>query len=118
MLDKLMAGFGKRHDKAKEDALSSYKTKLKGLVYDNDLVEELAPIFARLHGSEGFDKVMSLLETKEAQITSIAGGEWFKQESSDGDNTQETQKQASDEEQTKTLTAEEILIQKYSTEGK
>ncbi len=111
MLDKLLSGFGKKHEVAKDNALAMYKDKLKGLVYDEDLVTELAPIFAKLHGSEGFDKVMSLLETKEQQITSISGGEWFQQESDD--NQHQDKKDDTSQEENKTLTAEEILAEKF-----
>lgn len=111
-LDKLMAGHGKKAEQAKEQAVVDYTSKLKGLVYDDDIVAELAPIFAALHGTKGFDKVVELLDTKEQQIASISGGEWFKQESGEQSgtdkNTQEDKKDAK-----APLSAEEILELKY-----
>ncbi len=112
-LSKLMTGHGKRTENAKVDALASYKAKLKGLVYDDDLVAELAPVFAALHGTDGFDKVVELLETKETQIQAISGGEWFEQETGKDEeefNNDESDKSGEEEEN---LTAEQILENKY-----
>lgn len=113
-LDKIMNGHGKRADVAKETALTDYTDKLKALVYDEDIVKELAPIFAALHGTKGFDKVVELLETKEQQIAAISGGEWFKQQSDDQHKDGNQNKDESDSsEGKKTLTADEILSNKY-----
>lgn len=80
LLDRLM-GAGKKKVEANKDALTAQITaQLKGLVYDDDIVAELLPVFLSLQGKEGFDKVVELLTTKEAQIEAIAGGDWFKQE--------------------------------------
>ena len=113
-LDKLMQGHGVRHETAQEDALTTYKQKLKGIVYDDELVEELAPVFAKLHGSEGFDKVLELIETKEAQICAISGGDWHEQQTDDQHT--ENKESDADENQTETLSADEILAKKYATE--
>ena len=112
-LDKLMSGHKGRDERAQGDALETYKTKLKGIVYDEELVEELAPIFAKLHGNEGFDKVMELLETKEQQICAISGGDWEKQITSDEHEEITTPEQ---DENTNSLTADEILANKYKSE--
>ena len=114
MLDKLLGGFKQRHEVAKNDALEAYKQKLKKIVYDDDLVDELAPVFAQLHGTEGFDKVFDLLESKEKQIEAISGGEWFEQES-DVDRDSNSDNKDDTAEQTETLTADEILAKKYET---
>ena len=80
LLECLM-GAGKKKVEANQDALTAQITaQLKGLVYDDELVSELLPVFMGLHGTQGFDKVVELLTTKEAQIEAIAGGDWFKKE--------------------------------------
>lgn len=80
LLERIM-GAGKKKTEANQDALSAQVTaQLKGLVYDDELVAELLPVFMGLHGTQGFDKVVELLTTKEAQIEAIAGGDWFKKE--------------------------------------
>lgn len=111
-LDKIMSGHGKRHEKAQDNALEVYTEKLKTLVYDEDIVKELAPVFAALHGTTGFDKVMELIETKEQQIAAISGGDWHKQESDDNQNQDENKEDK--ESDAETLSADEILAQKYS----
>lgn len=110
-LDKVMAGYGKRAETANTTALEDYTTKLKALTYDEDIAKELAPIFAKLHGTEGFNKVWELIETKEQQIAAISGGEWFKQESDS--NTDEDKASGSESEKEQPLTAEQILENKY-----
>lgn len=110
-LDKLMNGHKGREERAKEDSLETYKAKLKGIVYDDELVNELAPLFAKLHGQEGFDKVFELLETKEQQIAAISGGDWHSQHT----DLQHNEEPSAKEEPTKktSLTAEQILENKY-----
>lgn len=111
LLDKLMGGYKSRAEVAVENSLELYKTKLKGLVYDDDVVNELAPIFAKLHKQEGFEKVMELLETKEQQICAISDGEWHQDSSHSDDETDiVTDKETKEE---KPLSATEILAKKY-----
>lgn len=113
-LDKILSGHGKKAEQAKEQAVVDYTSKLKGLVYDDEIVKELAPIFAALHGTSGFDKVVELLETKEQQIATISGGEWFKQESdSDQSSKKEETSDANGQDTKVPLSAEEILELKY-----
>lgn len=112
MFDKLMGGFGKKAETQHTDALEVMKKKLAGIVYDDELVNELAPIFAKLSTHEGFDKVVELLESKEAQLEKVAGGEWTHQET-DGDSNKEN-KSSDEDDKSETLSAEEILAQKYS----
>ena len=99
LLERLMGGAKKKVDENKQGLELQIKQQLKGLVYDDELVEELTPVFMRLQGVEGFNQVMELLVTKEKQIETISGGDWFKQESkSDEDeeeiNTKQTEKSA------------------------
>lgn len=84
MLDKIMAAFGAKQ-KAKVATVEvdeALKAKLKGLVYDDELVEQLLPVFTALKSVEGYEQVMELLESKESQIEAIAGGDAFKQQTS------------------------------------
>lgn len=48
-------------------------TKLQAFVYDAEVAQELAPVFAAMSEVEGFDKVMELLDAKEKQIEAIGG---------------------------------------------
>lgn len=48
-------------------------TKLEAYVYDAEVAQELAPVFAAMAEVEGFDKVMELLDAKEKQIEAIGG---------------------------------------------
>lgn len=107
--EKIMGAKGTKEEAKVADVSAQVKAKLKGIVYDESLVEELLPVFMKLQGSEGFDKVLELLETKEKQIEAMTGGSWFKQES-DPDNKADT---TADE---VVITASDILKQKY--EGK
>lgn len=79
MLDKLMAAFGAKQKEKVVTVDEALKTKLKGLVYDDELVEQLLPVFTALKSVEGFEQVMTLLESKESQIEAIATGDAFKQ---------------------------------------
>lgn len=82
LLDRLLGASKKKVDDNKQVLEAQVKQQLKGLVYDEELVNELAPVFMRLQGIDGFNQVMELLVTKEKQIEAISGGDWFKQESS------------------------------------
>lgn len=111
LFERLM-GAGKKKAENNKGALEAkIKEQLKGLVYDDELVDELLPVFVKLQGIEGFDKVTELLVTKERQIEAIAGGDWFKQESSDS-NTVDTEEE---DKQNKSSTnpVDEILMNKY-----
>lgn len=114
-LDKLMGGHKAKTSKSSDEILDKYTEKLASIVYDEDLVKELAPIFAKLHSAEGFDKVFELLETKEQQISAISGGDWFDSQT-DKKTTEIETPTSNDEEDDKpsAQSAEEILKQKYS----
>mgnify|MGYP001613819314 CR=1 FL=1 len=97
LLDKIMAAFGAKQ-KAKVATVEvdeALKAKLKGLVYDDELVEQLLPVFTALKSVEGFEQVMTLLESKESQIEAIAGGEAFTQQTSPEHTVQEEEEEQS-----------------------
>jgi hypothetical protein len=108
--DKIMGAKGTKEAAKQEDVTAQVKAKLKGIVYDDSIVEELLPVFMKLKSSEGFEKVIELLETKERQIEAMTGGEWFKQET-DPDN-----KEADNGNKDAVITADDILKSKF--EGK
>lgn len=108
LLERLMGSASKKVDENKGALEAQIKQRLKGLVYDEELVNELAPVFMKLHGQEGFNQVFELLETKEKQIEAISGGDWFKQETnSENKSTEEQQTEDS------ASLVDEILSQKY-----
>lgn len=94
LLERLMGASKKKVDENQGALEAQIKAKLKGIVYDEELVNELTPVFMRLNGVEGFNQVFELLETKERQIEAISGGDWFKQES-DASNKQEKEEESS-----------------------
>ena len=80
ILERLMGG-AKTKASSNQSALEeTVKQKLKGIVYDDELINELLPTFVKLYSVEGFSTVVELLEAKEKQIETISGGDWFKQE--------------------------------------
>ena len=85
------------------------KQKLKGLVYDDELVNELLPTFVKLYSVDGFSTVVELLEAKEKQLETVSGGDWFKQES---DPSKKKQTEDEDEEQ-ESDSVDNILKSKY-----
>lgn len=93
LLDRLLGASSKKADDNKGALEAQIKAKLKGIVYDEELVNELAPVFMRLSTVEGFNTVFELLETKERQIESIAGGDWFKQETNPDDKKPEPEQE-------------------------
>lgn len=95
MLDKIMAAFGAKQKEKAVTVDEALKAKLKGLVYDDELVEQLLPVFTALKSVDGFEQVMTLLESKESQIEAIAGGEAFKQQTSPEHTVQEEEEEQS-----------------------
>ena len=110
LLDRLLGASKKKVDDNKSVIEEQIKQRLKGLVYDEELVTELTPVFMKLQGVEGFNQVFELLETKEKQIEAIAGGDWFKQESESG-----TDKEINNEKPNESSTnlVDDILSKKY-----
>ena len=106
--DKIMGAKGTKEAAKQEDVTEQVKAKLKGIVYDDTIVEELLPVFMKLKSSEGFEKVIELLETKERQIEAMTGGEWFKE--TDPDNKEESGNKEA------VISADDILKSKF--EGK
>jgi hypothetical protein len=80
LLERLLGSAKNKADENKGALEEQIKQRLKGIVYDDELVNELAPVFMKLQGQDGFNQVFELLETKERQIETISGGDWFKQE--------------------------------------
>lgn len=110
LLERLMGSAKNKADDNKGALEAEIKAKLKGILYDEELVNELAPVFMKLQGVDGFNQVFELLETKERQIEAMSGGDWFKQETTPDKSTEEqtTEDSAS--------LVDQILSKKY--EGK
>lgn len=89
LLERLMGSAKNKADDNKGAREAEIKAKLKGILYDEELVNELAPVFMKLQGVEGFNQVFELLETKERQIEAMSGGDWFKQETNPESSTEE-----------------------------
>lgn len=88
ILDKLLSGFKTQKDNNNSENIEKLRAKLKVMLYDDELVDELTPIFSKLENTEGFDKVMDLLESKEAQINTLAKeGYWAGKQSDNQDDT-------------------------------
>lgn len=105
LLDRLLGSAKNKADENKGVLETEIKQRLKNILYDDELVEELAPVFIQMNGTEGFNQVFDLLETKERQIEAISGGNWFKQETkTDG---------IKEQEETDSNLVDEYLTQKY-----
>lgn len=112
LFERLIGSQKKKAEANKGNLEAQIKEKLKGIVYEEELVDELTPVFMKLNGVEGFDKVFELLETKEKQIEYISGGDWFKQETEE--ESQEIKREDEDEEEaTDTSLVDSILSKKY-----
>jgi len=111
LFERIIGSHKKKAEDNRGNLEAQIKEKLKGIVYEEELVDELAPVFMKLNGVEGFDKVFELLETKEKQIEYISGGDWFKQEAEE--ETQEIKRDEDEEEETDTSLVDSILSKKY-----
>ena len=100
ILERLMGGAKTKASSNQSILEETVKQKLKGIVYDDELINELLPTFVKLYSVEGFSTVVELLEAKEKQIETISGGDWFKQETDpqnkDSQNQQDNQGNESD----------------------
>jgi len=113
LLERIMGSAKKKTENNNGKLEAQVKEKLKAIVYDDEIVEELTPSFMKFYGQEGFEQVLELLESKEQQIEYIAGGDWFKQESNP-----EEKKEEEDEQDSDALSyVDELLKQKYSKEN-
>lgn len=110
LLERLMGSAKNKADDNKGALEAEIKVKLKGILYDEELVNELAPVFMKLQGVDGFNQVFELLETKERQIEAMSGGDWFKQETTPDKSTEEQSTEDS------ASLVDQILSKKY--EGK
>ena len=98
ILERIMGGAKNKASNNQSALEETVKQKLKGIVYDDELIAELLPTFVKLYSVEGFSTVVELLEAKEKQIETISGGDWFKQETDpqNKDQQQEQQENESD----------------------
>lgn len=110
LLERLMGSAKNKADDNKGALEAEIKAKLKGILYDEEIVNELAPVFMKLQGVDGFNQVFELLETKERQIEAMSGGDWFKQETNPDKSTEEQNTEDS------ASLVDQILSKKY--EGK
>lgn len=86
------------------------KARLKKLVYQDNIVDELLPVFSKLDAEQSAP-IFELLETKEQVISTLFDRESPEEEESTENNFSEEQEQ---EEPEDVLTAEEIIRAKYS----
>ena len=112
ILERLMGSAKSKASTNQSMLEETVKQKLKGIVYDDELINELLPTFVKLYSVEGFSTVVELLEAKEKQIETISGGDWFKQET-DPDNKEKDTENLEDD----VDPVDELLKQKYN-EGK
>lgn len=111
LFDRILGAASKRTEKSQEALTGQVKEKLKALVYDDELVDELLPTFTKLWTQEGFSTVLELLETKEKQLETISNGDWFKQDT-DPETKEDTSKD-SEESQDEVSMVDEILSKRY-----
>lgn len=80
-LERILSSKSKKVVQNQDDLKAKMRERLLNIVYEEELADELLPVFMNLQHEEGFSMVLELLETKENQIEVISGGDWFKQES-------------------------------------
>lgn len=112
ILDKLLGASKKRALENQPNLEKALKEKLTYILYDEDLVNELLPVFVKLQGQEGFNQVLDLLESKEKQIETISNSDWFKQETKKEDKTINTKEEDEDNTDNDNL-VDSILNKKY-----
>ena len=90
MIDKILSAFKAKNKAAQEEEqkpmgkgqseavdpakVAEWAGKVVAYVYDEELAQEIAPVFAAMEGQEGFDKLIELLDSKEKQIEAISKG--------------------------------------------
>ena len=94
MIDKILSAFKAKNKAAQEEEqklmgegqseavkpavdpakVAEWADKVVAYVYDEELAQEIAPVFAAMEGQEGFDKLIELLDSKEKQIEAISKG--------------------------------------------
>lgn len=109
ILERLMGGAKSKASSNQSILEETVKQKLKGIVYDDELINELLPTFVKLYSVEGFSTVVELLEAKEKQIETISGGDWFKQET----DPQNKDQQDNTQQENESDPVDELLKTKY-----
>ena len=108
ILERLMGSAKSKASTNQSMLEETVKQKLKGIVYDDELINELLPTFVKLYSVEGFSTVVELLEAKEKQIETISGGDWFKQETDPQNKDQQQERQENESDP-----VDELLKTKY-----
>ena len=130
MLDKMLGAFKAKNKPAQEEQkpmegqpeavkpavdpakVAEWANKVVAYVYDEELAQEIAPVFAAMEGQEGFDKLIELLDSKEKQIEAISKG------SSDGKTSPETKgkdaKSVDNQEPEQKASATDILKERFA----
>ena len=129
MLDKMLGAFKAKIKPAQEEQkpmdggqpgavkppvdpakVAEWADKVVAYVYDGELAQEIAPVFAAMEGQEGFDKLIELLDSKEKQIEAISKG------SSDGKTTPEPKgaKSVDNQEPEQKASATDILKERFA----
>lgn len=118
LYERLMKSFSKRKKDEEEDVgvdEAKIRATLTSLLYEEEIVEEMLPLFSKLSKQEGFDQVVELLEAKEQQIKAISDGSWFEHTSGRGEEEEDT---SEEEEDTFDLSKEVELLIKNEYEEK
>lgn len=132
MLDKMLGAFKAKNKPAQEEEqkpmdegqpegkkpaadpakVAEWADKVVAYVYDEELAQDIAPVFAAMEGQEGFDKLIELLDSKEKQIEAISKG------SSEGKTSPETKgkdaKSADNQEPEQKASATDILKERFA----
>ena len=128
MLDKMLGAFKAKNKPAQEEQkpmegqpgavkpavdpakVAEWAGKVVAYVYDEELAQEIAPVFAAMEGQEGFDKLIELLDSKEKQIEAISKG------SSEGKTSPESKgaKSVGNQEPEQKASATDILKERFA----
>lgn len=132
MLDKMLGAFKAKNKPAQEEEqkpmdegqpegkkpavdpakVAEWADKVVAYVYDEELAQDIAPVFAAMEGQEGFDKLIELLDSKEKQIEAISKG------SSEGKTSPETKgkdaKSVDNQEPEQKASATDILKERFA----
>ena len=131
MLDKMLGAFKAKNKPAQEEQkpmgegqpgavkpavdpakVAEWADKVVAYVYDEELAQDIAPVFAAMEGQEGFDKLIELLDSKEKQIEAISKG------SSEGKTSPETKgkdaKSVDNQEPEQKASATDILKERFA----
>ena len=131
MLDKMLGAFKAKNKPAQEEQkpmvvlppeavkpavkpavdpakVAEWEAKVVAYVYDEELAQEIAPVFAAMEGQEGFDKLIELLDSKEKQIEAISKG------SSDGKTSPDPKAKSVNQEPEQKASATDILKERFA----